>query len=228
MIALAGGKKGGILLRAYSSSLSAIFAVSMFVASAFSASPVMAKGVEFTPAELEELKNGKTVRQELPSSRKNGFYGGTAWAIIDAPVEEIWSMLLDWDAYRLVWPSTMEMKELSRKGNRMLIRMRLGHPIIQVLYHIEMRRNDAKRILSFRTVDTHPSDVDEIRGYWRLFPQQDGRTLVAYVVAFRVPMGIVNLVGEEFENEAMDGILFAPGYLKEWLESPEGLKYRGR
>jgi hypothetical protein len=185
-----------------------------------------AKGVEFTPAELSLLKAGKTVRQELPSSRKGGFYGGTGWTIIDAPADHIWSTLLDWSAYPKVWTSTQEMKELSRKGNRMLVRMRLGHPIIQVQYHIEMRRNDAKKTLSFRMVRSHPSDVDDIRGYWRLFPQADGRTLVAYVVAFNVPMGIVNLVGKDFEAEAMDGILGAGGFLKEWLESPAGLKYR--
>jgi ribosome-associated toxin RatA of RatAB toxin-antitoxin module len=176
-------------------------------------------GISFNETELAALKAGETVRQELSSSRKGGFYGGTGWALVEAPADEIWQVLVDWETYPSVFSYTEEMTELSRKGPRSLIRMRLGHPIISVLYHLEMRQNKERKTLKFKMVKNHPHDLDEIRGYWRLFPQSGDRTLVAYVVAFKVPMGIVNLVGEDFENEAMSGILGAPGFLKHWVET---------
>ena len=35
--------------------------------------PAEARAIDFTPAQLAELKAGGTVRRELPSSRKGGF-----------------------------------------------------------------------------------------------------------------------------------------------------------
>lgn len=176
-------------------------------------------GVSFTEAELALLKTGETVRQELPSSRKGGFYGGTGWAVINAPADKIWAVLTDWSQYPDAFPHTEEMFEVSRKGNRSLVRMRMGHPIISVMNHLEMKRDSKRKTLSFKMVDSHPHDLDMIKGYWRLFPQAGNRTLVAYVVAFKVPMGIVNLVGSAFEDEAMEGILGAPDFLKKWVET---------
>jgi ribosome-associated toxin RatA of RatAB toxin-antitoxin module len=176
-------------------------------------------GVSFTPAELARIKAGETVRQELPSSRKGGFYGGTGWVLIDAPPEKVWAAVVDWDQYKNAFPYTEEMTEVQRKGDRSLVRMRLGHPILTVTFHLEMRRDAERKTLSFRMVTNHAHDLDEIKGYWRLFPQPGGRTLVAYVVAFRVPMGIVNLVGSTFESTSMEGILGAPGFLKKWVET---------
>jgi len=176
-------------------------------------------GVKFTEEELGLLKAGKVVRQELPSSRKGGFYGGTGWAVINAPADKIWAVLADWKQYPAAFPHTEEMFEVSRKGDRSLIRMRMGHPVISVTNHLEMKLDAERKTLSFKMVDNHPHDLDMIKGYWRLFPQEGDRTLVAYVLAFRVPMGIVNLVGPAFENEAMEGILSAPGYLKSYVET---------
>ena len=177
------------------------------------------KSVKFTEAELKKLKAGETVRQELPSSRKKGFYGGTGWAVINAEAEKIWAVLVDWSQYRDAFPHTEEMFEVSRKGDKSLVRMKMGHPVISVTNHLEMKRDAKRKTLSFKMVDNHPHDLDMIKGYWRLFPQQGDRTLVAYVLAFKVPMGIVNLVGSDFEAEAMSGILGAPGYLKGYVET---------
>jgi len=191
----------------------------MLVLSAGSLALADGKSVKFSEKELEKLKAGETVRQELPSSRKKGFYGGTGWAVINAKADKIWKVLVDWSQYTKAFPHTEEMFEVSRKGDKSLIRMSMGHPVISVTNHLEMKRDAKRKTLSFKMVDNHPHDLDMIKGYWRLFPQEGDRTLVAYVLAFKVPMGIVNLVGPAFENEAMEGILNAPGYLKTYVET---------
>ncbi|HUT78553.1 MAG TPA: SRPBCC family protein [Polyangia bacterium] len=182
--------------------------------------PSAADGPQFSTTERKLLAAGEVVLQELPSSRKNGFYGGSSWVIVDAPAAAVLAALIDWNSYVRVFPNTVEVRELSRKGDRSLVRMRLGHPVISVTYHLEMKRDEHKQMLSFKQVSTHPSDLDDIRGYWRLFPQKDGRTLVVYVVALNVPMGIVNMVGPRFEAKTMVGILGVPQYLKKWVEGP--------
>jgi ribosome-associated toxin RatA of RatAB toxin-antitoxin module len=193
---------------------------SILCAAALLAGALAAAGsVSFSEQEMATLAEGKVVRQELPSSRENGFYGGSGYIVVDAPPERVWKTLVDWNNYPEVFPNTISCREISRKDNRSLIKMKLGHPVISVTYHLEMRLDEKSRTLSFDQVSSHPSDLDDIRGYWRLFPQKNDRTLIAYVVAFQVPMGIVNLVGGNFENYAVRGILGVPKYVKKWMES---------
>lgn len=182
--------------------------------------PLTARAIDFTPAELAELKAGGTVRQELPSSRKGGFFGGSGFAIVDAPVEVVWKTLQDWGSYTMIFPNTTETTELSLKGGKSLVRMKFGHPVVSVQFHVEMSRDEAKKILSFEMVPDLPHDIDGVRGYWRLFGQPNGRTLIAYVLAIRAPMGLVNLIGPELADRAIRALLGVPGYLKLWIEGP--------
>jgi hypothetical protein len=182
--------------------------------------PLRAHAIEFSPAELAELRSGGTVRQELPSSRKGGFYGGSGFAIVNAPLDAVWKTIQDWGSYTMMFPNTTETVELSRKGGSSLIRMKFGHPVVSVQFHVEMKRDEEKKILSFAMIPDLPHDIDGVRGYWRLFEQPNGRTLIAYVVAIRAPMGLVNLIGPELGARAVQALLGVPGYLKLWIEGP--------
>jgi hypothetical protein len=83
-----------------------------------------------------------------------------------------------------------------------------------------MTRDDEKKVLTFRMVPNLANDIDDVRGYWRLFPQPEGRTLIAYVLAIRAPMGLVNLIGPKLEEEAITALLNVPGFMKAWIEGP--------
>jgi hypothetical protein len=192
---------------------------------ALAALPSRAGAVDFSPDELARLKAGKVVRQELPSSRQGGFYGGSGYALIDAPVDAVWKALQDWGAYTKIFPNTTETTELSRKGGRSLIKMRLGHPVVSITYHVEMSRDEEKKILSFELAMDLPHDLDGVRGYWRLFPQSNDRTLIAYVVAINAPMGLVNLAGPELSARAIHALLGVPGYVKKWVEGEGRSRY---
>jgi len=178
--------------------------------------------VEFSDEEKGLLKKGKIVRKELPSSRNKGFYGGTGWCLIKAPTGVIWEAITDWKSYQKIFPHTEEMAEVSRRGDRLLMRIKMGHPILTIVNYLEMRMNKEKQVLSFKLVKSYPHDLDDIRGYWRLFPQKNGFTLVAYVIAVKAPMGLVNLAGPKLEREAIRGLLAVPGNIKTWIESTDG------
>ena len=187
--------------------------------------PSSAAAVEFSPIEFETLKRGEVVRQELPSSRRDGFYGGTGYAIVDAPIDAVWKAIQDWDAYTKMFPNTTESVELRRIGNRSIVRMKIGHPIVSVQYHVEMTRNEAKKVIRFRMVPNLPSDIDDVQGYWRLFPQPGDRTLIAYVLAIRAPMGLVTFIGPDLEDQAITALLNVPGFMKSWIEGPGRQRY---
>ena len=185
-----------------------------------------AQAVSFSKKEKSYLAAGKTVKQPLENSGKGGFFGGSGYTIIDAPPEVVWSAIEDWASYSNVYPNTVEVKEVARKDNRSLVYMEQGHPLVSASYFVEVERDPAKHMLSFRLVEDRPHDIEDARGYWKLFPQKDGRTLVAYVVAVKVPMGLVNLLGDKLSGRLGKALLHVPGSLKKWLEGPEGNRYR--
>ena len=182
--------------------------------------------VELSERERSALASGKTVKKPLPSSGENGFFGGSSYAVIDAPVDEVWAAIEDWDSYKKMFPKTVEVREVARREDTSLIYMEQGHQLLSVGYHVEVARDPARKMISFGLVTTKPHDIDDMRGYWRLFPQGEGKTLVAYVVAVRVPMGIVNLLGDSMCRRFATALLHVPGSLKQWMESPNGNRYR--
>lgn len=191
-----------------------------------SLAPRGAAAVDFTPIELESLKRGQVIQQELPTSRHGGFYGGSGFAIVDASVDKVWKAIQDWDAYTRAFPNTTESVEISRKDGCSLVRMKIGHPVVSVQYHVEMKRDEKRKVISFQMVEDLPNDLDDIRGYWRLFPQPGDRTLIAYVLAIRAPMGLINLIGPKLESQAITALLNVPGFMKEWIEGPGRSRYR--
>ena len=187
------------------------------------ATPALA--IQFSEKDKANLAAGKTLKKPLPTSGNQGFYGGTGYTVINAPLEAIWAAIEDWGSYPKVYPKTVSCTELSRKGNVSLIRMELGHQLLSIEYHMTVRRDRSRNMISFDLVPNRPHDIEETKGYWRLFPQKDGRTLVAYVVATRVPMGIINLLGPRYEAMIERHLLGVPGELKKWIESPRGARY---
>ena len=185
-----------------------------------------ASAVNFTQVEKDKLSAGKTVKKPLPKSGEKGFYGGTGYTIVDAPVDVIWAAINDWGAYPKIFPKTVSVKEISRKGNKSLVHLQMGHKLISVEYYMSIKRDVEKHVLSFSLVPNRPHDIEESRGYWRLFPQKNGRTLVAYVVATQIPMGIINLIKPELVAKIQRNLLGAPNEIKKWVEGPKGAKYR--
>ncbi len=177
-----------------------------------------ARAVDFSKSEKAQLKAGKTVIQLLPSSGKKGFYGGSGYALIDAPIDEVWKTILKWEDYPKMFPHTDYCEPLSRKDDRTLIKMKIGHPVVSVHFHVETVADHEKKSLEFDLVSKYPHDIDSIHGYWRLFPQSGNRTLAAYVVSVQAPMGIVTIAGEQLAQDAIMALLSIPGDVRTWMK----------
>ncbi len=177
---------------------------------------------DFTEKEMTQLKDGKPVFRPLPTSRNNGFYGGTGFAIINAPMDVIWKAIQDWSSYPEAYPNTVRVEEVSRKENRHLVKMELGHKLLRITYYVEVEFDKKQRKIKFKLVTNRVHDIEATNGYWRFFPQKNGSTLVAYVVAVRVPMGLINLLPESVERKLEGGLLNIPTRLKRWIEGSKG------
>jgi ribosome-associated toxin RatA of RatAB toxin-antitoxin module len=202
------------------------FLAALVVICALLGAAANAGAVDFSPEEKARLAAGKIVRKPLPTSGDGGFYGGSGYALVNASPEVLWEAIGDWSSYPKVYPKTVAVTEVSRKGDKSLLHMEMGHALIRAEYYMSIERDKSKYMLSFRLVMNKPHDIDDTRGYWRLFPQSDGQTLVAYVVATRIPMGIINLISPELTAKIERHLLGIPTDLKAWVEGPNGKRYR--
>lgn len=180
-----------------------------------------ASALEFSTEEKARLREGEMVIRLLPTSGKKGFYGGSGYVVIDSPVDEVWKTLLNWSIYPDIFPHTKECTPLSRKGQRTLVKMVIGHPVARVQFHLNIVTNEKEKTLQFDLVPNYPSDLEMLQGFWRLFPQPGGRTLAAYVVSSRAPMGLVILVGPELARSAIEMLLSIPGDVRKYMQAHE-------
>ena len=184
-----------------------------------------ARAIEFNDKQLDKLRAGKSVKKPLAGAGSSGVYGGSGFALVDAPPEVVWKAILDWGSYSRIFPKTLGAREVSTKGGRSLVRMDLGHKLISVSFFLEVRTDRDKWQIDYKLVPGKPHDVEEVRGYWRLFPQSNGQTLVAYVTAVKVPMGLVNLIPEPLEKKINRNLLASPQYLRTWIHGEGGARY---
>ena len=186
---------------------------------------ITASAVSFSQSERESLKAGKTIHKYLDNSSENGFFGGSGYTLIDAPPEVVWNAILDFDVYNKVFSATNKVSEVNRKGDRSLIHYKMGYKFLNLEYYVDVTRNHEKYTVSFEMIKNMPHDIINARGYWRLFPQKGGRTLVAYIVSAQIPMGIVNLMNSDWKALVERNLIGAPNDLKIWINSPGGKKY---
>ena len=191
----------------------------IFIAGILMCIAIPANALKFSDNEKNRLKAGETVIRELPSSGQKGFYGGSGYSVIDAPVEKVWEVLTTWKNYREIFPYTKECSPISTKGNRTLLKMVTGHPIVSVQYYLNIESDKSQNTIKFELVPNYPHDLDMLQGFWRLFPQPGGRTLAAYVVSTQAPAGLVLLVGPELAHEAIQMLLSIPGDVRKWMDA---------
>ena len=184
-----------------------------------------ASALDFSQDEIRRLSEGKAVIKPLPKSRQNGFYGGAGFSLVDAPIDVVWKALEDWKAYPEIFPKTIGAQEISRKDGRSLIKVQLGYKILNVQYHMAISRDWDTKTITFNLSSGQAHDIDSTKGYWKLMPQADGRTLVAYTVAVQVPHGIVAFLGDKVERSLERNLLGLPKYVKRYVEGEAGKKY---
>lgn len=198
----------------------------LFILSAFILCSTAALAVNFTASEKEKLKAGKTIRKPLASSRQKGFFGGSGYTLIDAPVDAVWATIQDFKAYDKMFSATAAVKRIAKRGNTSLVHYKMGYKLISLEYFLEVKSDKANRTISFNLVENKPHDIDMAKGYWKLFPQPGNRTLVAYVVSAKIPMGVANMFDAKM-NRLIERNLVGgtPDGVKKRLASAAGKKY---
>jgi hypothetical protein len=206
------------MLRSVTTALSAVVALAALAA------PRAGSALDLSEEDLERLTAGQQIVVPLKGAGRNGIYGGTALKLIDESPSVVQAAIEDLDSYPRMFPYFVSASTAGKLDDRKIVRMRQGTKVFNLIYHLLISYDPSKRLTRFRMVKTLPHDIDDVVGFWRLFPQRDGRTVVVYGISARINLGALGLI-DRVGHEIQKRLVCMPEYLQRWLAGPGKGRY---
>jgi hypothetical protein len=105
-----------------------------------------------------------------------------------------------------------------------VVKMVQGNSWIAISFYVLYRIDDETRKVSWSLIEDQPHDLDDTRGYWQVDAYGEGRSLVTYVNVINLgDIAALALFADAIQN----GLLGVPGNLRDWVQGPNGSRYRG-
>jgi ribosome-associated toxin RatA of RatAB toxin-antitoxin module len=186
--------------------------------------PGAASASTFSADEQASLARGEVVRHPLDSNaNREGYLGGTSYTVVDAPPDVVYRAMGDFASFPNIFPRTMGADIISDRGDRKVVKMTQGTSFLAVSFYVLNRLDEAARKVSWELVQDQPHDLDDTRGYWQVDAYGEGKSLLTYVNVINIGHGgVLSLIAGAIQN----GLLGAPGNLRDWVEGPSGVRYR--
>ena len=185
--------------------------------------PGAARADTFTADEQATLARGEVVRRPLDaSSNREGYLGGTSFAVVDAAPDVVWRAMQDFASFPSIFPRTLAADVISDRDSRKVVKMTQGTSFLAVSFFVLNRLDEATRKVSWEMLQDQPHDLDDTRGYGQVESYGEGQSLVTYVNVINIGQGVVlSLMAGAIQN----GLLGAPGNLRDWVQGPNGARY---
>lgn len=142
-------------------------------------------GVSLNRHALAILKSGKPYQTQTQKNGNSAAAAGRGLVVQDvlAPVDVVWSRILDFDAYPKMVPKTVDSQTYKVENNvggkkkRIFVRMKVGFPpVLQLQFYINHLYDPAKKSLTWTLDYSHKSDLNDSAGYWYILPHPDNPT----------------------------------------------------
>lgn len=160
----------------------------------------------FDPAlskeEIERLERGEVISHPDNFEHEGRrFIGGVSWALVDAPSSEVGDALDAPSSYWQILPKVRDCRwiALSREGDA-IVQLEQGTSLAHGRYTIGVRRereSHGAEMIRFWVDGRYPRDLADARGWFRLEPIDESRTLVTYVIMIDLGPGLFKRLFEE-------------------------------
>ena len=121
----------------------------------------------------------------LPPGATPDAQGGTAVALIRAPVEKVWSILVDYSGHHRFYPRLVGAEVLAASERHALVRYTAAIGPLSFTFHMDKYRDPVQRRIEWQLAPGRPNSLFlENSGYW-LADGRDGASLVTYGLAVR-------------------------------------------
>jgi ribosome-associated toxin RatA of RatAB toxin-antitoxin module len=167
----------------------------------------------YTPAEWQELMEGKVVTRQIGSSRSGSGVQSTkeASAVIPYLPTSVWSVVVDFESRPRYVPGNKEERILRREGNRLWIAEHLRILLMNIRFVVITTLEPEQGLVTWVLDHTAESDIADTTGSWTVLPLKDGQeTLVRYRVSIdsgrSVPRFIENFLTERSLPKIVEGL----------------------
>ncbi len=114
--------------------------------------------------------------------------GGTAIAVVRAPVERVWGVLTDYPGHPRYYPRVTSAEVLETKGSEVLVRYTAQIGFLTFDFYMRKVADVARRRIDWHLAEDRPNELlRENTGYWLVTPHPEG-SVVTYAVASRTLM----------------------------------------
>ncbi|MCP4600228.1 MAG: hypothetical protein GY847_06795 [Proteobacteria bacterium] len=193
----------------------------------FFAPSVSSARVDLTSEEIEKISQGRLVIRPMKGSRKNSVIAGSSFALINARPDIVSRAFEDLSAWPSIFYNTNAARLVAIRGNKKTVKMSLGNKYITVDFFLNLVSYNDSMEFAYSIDRSRPNDIEDTRGWLKLIPQPEGRTLVVFSTYAKVPFGmLIALMGDKVLYWIETRLLSVPKGLKKWVEGPTGAKYR--
>jgi hypothetical protein len=139
-----------------------------------------------TAEQQRRLGAGEIVVLEArPPGASPGAGGGTAVAVVAAPVERVWAVLTDYPGHPRYYPGVVAAEVLETSGARVLVRYTVRIGFWSFRFHMRKAADPAGRRIEWHLAEDRANGLlRENSGYW-LVEAWPGGSLVTYAIAVR-------------------------------------------
>lgn len=179
------------------------------MACALLASAEGAGPLALTAEQQSRLAAGEIVVLEArPPGASPGAGGGTAVALVPAPVERVWGVLTDYPGHPRYYPGVVAAEVLEASGPQVLVRYTVKVGFLTFRFHMRKTADAGRRRIEWHLAEDRANGLlRENSGYWLVQPRPGG-SLVTYAIAVRSYVPAFLTAGSERDSlvETVEGL----------------------
>ena len=126
------------------------------------------------------------VLDALPPGASKSAYGGTAHAVLRAPLDDVWRVLVDYAAHPRFYPGVRGVEVLEIDERHALVKYDVGIGPLSFGSYVNSYPYPIRHRIEWQLATGHANNLfRENSGYWQL-AEAEGATAVTYAIAIRV------------------------------------------
>lgn len=188
-------------------------------------------GIEiFSKTTEERLKEGEIITEYI---KRGEIEGVRILAIIDAPIEDVWKVITNYEDFKNFMPTCEDSKILKRKGNTVYYKGVVKILTFTTTYHLEYTHNIKKDKMvdcwksakgEYEYKGKNPVELKKNYGCWTLERYDGNKTKSIYepYVEIKMPESVPEYLINKITNILLK--VSAPGVIKATRERIEGIK----
>lgn len=179
-----------------------LFLASAVVAGGLVTRTGVAGSLALTAEQQQQLADGEIVVLDIrPPGASSTAGGGTAVAIVQAPVERVWDVLTDYPRHPRYYPNVVAAEVLEVSGARVLVRYTVRIGIFTFRFHMRKVSDPVCRRIEWHLAEDRANALlRENSGYWLVEAHPGGGSLVTYAIAVRSYVPAFLTGGAERDN----------------------------